>query len=59
MSQDIPRSGRFNINLLENGVHSLWRGIESFEEYGTTQEKMLLKDALMFLHHDVELLAAG
>ena len=56
MSKDKKPSDTFKISLRENGVHSLWRGIESFEEYDRTQDKMLLKDAIMFLHHGVELL---
>jgi len=47
---------RFTITLLDNGVHSLRRGIESYEAYDRTQDMMLLKDAIMQLHHGVELL---
>lgn len=46
----------FKITLKENGLHSLWRGIEAFENYNKTQDKMLLKDAIMFFHHGIELL---
>jgi hypothetical protein len=56
MSKDKRTSNKLKINLRENGIHSLWRGIESFEEYDRTQNEMLLKDAIMFLHHGVELL---
>ena len=47
---------KFKISLKENGVHSLWRGIESFENYGKNQDAFLLKDAIMFFHHGIELL---
>jgi hypothetical protein len=47
---------RFNIGLKENGQHSLWRGIESYQRYKETQDKWLLKEAVMFLHHGIELL---
>ena len=56
MSNNKPSSTKFNVSLLENGVHSLWRGIESYEEHEKTYEKLLLKDALMSLHHGVEVL---
>jgi hypothetical protein len=49
-------SENFAISLRENGIHSLSRGIEAFVENSKSQEKMLLKEAIMFLHHGVELL---
>lgn len=56
MSETENNSGKFYISLRENGVHSLWRGIESYEEYDRTHDMMLLKDAIMHLHHGIELL---
>ena len=56
MSSKQPSSNIFKISLRENGAHSLWRGIESFDEFDNSQNKMMLKDAIMFLHHGVELL---
>lgn len=56
MSENNDSPSTFKIDLRENGVHSLWRGIESFEEYDRAEDKMLLRDAIMFLHHGVELL---
>ena len=47
---------KFAISLRENGLHSLWHGIESYGIYDRTQDKLMLKDAIMFLHHGVELL---
>jgi hypothetical protein len=49
-------SENFAISLRENGIHSLSRGIEAFVENSKSQEKKLLKEAIMFLHHGVELL---
>ena len=49
-------TGKLSISLRENGLHSLSRGIEAYEEYDKSHEKLLLKDAIMFLHHGIELL---
>jgi hypothetical protein len=46
----------FKISLKENGLHSLWRGIEAYQKYARTQDKWLLKEAIMFVHHGIELL---
>lgn len=46
----------FKISLRENGLHSLWHGIESYQKYIRTQDKWLLKEAIMFVHHGIELL---
>lgn len=56
MAENNDSSNAFKISLVESGVHSLWQGIESFERYDRTSDKMLLRDAIMFLHHGVELL---
>lgn len=53
---DKPRISYFRITLKENGIHSLWKGLEAFEEYSASQDQMLLKDAIIFIHHGVELL---
>ncbi len=57
MSRD---KGKLKISLLENGVHSLRRGIEAYQQYKEAgirrRDPMLLKDAVMFLHHGIELL---
>ncbi|MCR9103424.1 MAG: hypothetical protein NXI25_25995 [bacterium] len=49
---------KMNISLKENGEHSLKKGIKAFKSYKNrkTDKKMLLKEALMFIHHGVELL---
>lgn len=47
---------RFKISLYENGVHSLKQGLEAYKSYQTSSEPMQLKDAIMSLHHGVELL---
>jgi hypothetical protein len=39
---------KLSISLKENGLHSLWRGIEAYEEYDKSHETLLLKDAIMF-----------
>jgi hypothetical protein len=50
------KGAKFKIDLRENGLHSWRRGIESYQEYRKTQDKWLLKEAVMFLHHAIELL---
>lgn len=47
---------KIKISLRENGEHSFKRGLEYYTEYRRTQDQMLLKDAIMFLHHGIELL---
>jgi hypothetical protein len=47
---------RFKIGLKANGLHSLWRGIESYQQYKDSRDIWLLKEAVMFLHHGTELL---
>jgi hypothetical protein len=47
----------FRITLLENGIHSLERGFESVDEYLRKEEdEFLLKEAILFIHHGIELL---
>ena len=52
----MPESDPFKITLKENGLHSYWQGIDLYAEYLQSQDKMQLRDAIMFLHHGVELL---
>lgn len=47
---------RFTISLRENGIHSLERGVTAYADYTARGDKLLLKDAIMFLHHGIELL---
>jgi len=49
-------SRNFIISLMDNGTHSFNRGLKSFEEFQKTRDSMLLKEAIMFLHHGIELL---
>jgi hypothetical protein len=56
MSNKEKQTEKLVISLRENGLHSLWRGIESYGAYDKNQDKLMLKDAIMFLHHGVELL---
>lgn len=51
---DVPN--RFSITLIQNGMHSLNKGIQAFQRYSSTNNQMLLKDAIMQVHHGVELL---
>lgn len=51
MSKDIIK-----ISLRENGEHSFKRSLEFYKAYESTQDQMLLKDAIIFLHHGIELL---
>lgn len=56
MTKKKSSSDKLTISLRENGLHSLWRGIDSYGIYDKKHEKLVLKDAIMFLHHGVELL---
>src|SRR5690242_12115936 len=47
---------KFQISLRENGEHSFKRSLESYREYEKTEDQMLLKDTIMFLHQSIELL---
>jgi len=47
---------RIQISLYANGLHSLDRATDSFEKYISLQDDILLRDAVIFLHHAVELL---
>jgi len=49
-------AGQFKITLLQNGVHSLERGFQRFDEYLREGDAFLLKEAIMFIHHGIELL---
>lgn len=44
------------IALRENGLHSLWKGIAAYESAKTDNDVWSFKDAIMFIHHGVELL---
>ncbi len=47
---------KITFTLKENGLHSLERGLTTFKEFEQTEEMFLLKEAIMFLHHGIELL---
>lgn len=49
---------KFKISLLDNGIHSFNKALEKFTSYeqGNKKDLFLLKEAIMFLHHGVELL---
>lgn len=47
---------RFKISLKENGIHSFERGLEITLAYEKDSDPWLLKEAIMFLHHGIELL---
>jgi len=44
------------IDLKANGLHSLQKGIKSYQEFQTTYDYWLLKESVMFLNHGIELL---
>ena len=46
----------FRITLLQNGIHSLERGFESVDRYLREEDEFLLKEAILFIHHGIELL---
>lgn len=45
-----------DMSLEENGLHSLKKGIDSYQEFQSTYDYWLLKDSIMFFHHGIELL---
>ncbi|EAQ54715.1 DEAD/DEAH box helicase family protein [Vibrio sp. MED222] len=45
-----------NIGLLDNGSHSLTRGYEIWKEWEKTDNPWLLKEAVIWVHHGIELL---
>ena len=45
-----------NIDLKDNGLHSLKKGIDSYQEFKSTCDYWLLKDSIISLHHGIELL---
>lgn len=48
---------KFTITLKENGVHSLEKGLKVFTDFEKVSgQSILLKEAIMFLHHGIELL---
>lgn len=49
---------KFKISLEENGIHSFNKGLDEFIRYeeGNKRDDFLLKEAIMFLHHGIELL---
>lgn len=50
---------QFKLTLKQNGLHSLERGMETFIKYERTSDDksdFLLKEAVMFINHGVELL---
>lgn len=49
-------SQKLTISLRENGIHSFSRGIELSGVFNEHQNNLVLKDAVMFLHHGIELL---
>ena len=56
MSKPESELPKFVISLRENGVHSFLRGIELTGSTDEHKDNFALKDAVMFLHHGVELL---
>ncbi|MGB1204244.1 MAG: hypothetical protein ACPG5B_01290 [Chitinophagales bacterium] len=47
---------KFEISLKDNGIHSLNRGLDTFKLYEKEKKDFQLKEAIMFLHHGIELL---
>ncbi len=52
----MPDSFGFSITLRENGLHSFSRGLDAYDNYLRNRQPILLKDAIMFMHHGIELL---
>jgi hypothetical protein len=47
---------KFTLTLKENGSHSIEKGLNVFKEFEQNEDNLLLKEAIMFLHHGIELL---
>ena len=58
MPNDIPSlraTPSLRIGLLDNSCHSLQRGYELWHQRQTTQDGWLLKEAVFWIHHGIEL----
>lgn len=44
---------KVTITLKENGIHSLEKGLDTFEAYEKNKNNFTLKEAIMFIHHGV------
>ena len=47
---------KITLTLKENGYHSLEKGLTVFKDFEQSEDAFLLKEAIMFLHHGIELL---
>lgn len=47
---------KITLTLKENGYHSLEKGLTVFKDFEQNEDEFLLKEAIMFLHHGIELL---
>lgn len=49
---------KIRISLKENGIHSFNKGLSDFAEYekDNKQDDFKLKEAILFIHHGIELL---
>lgn len=52
MTTNIPK---LEVTLLDNACHSLNRGFEFLEASTNEQDKLLLKEAVVWIHHGIEL----
>ena len=48
-------NSKMKINLLDNGLHSLAKGIEGYYNYEAINDRYVLKDCILRIHHGIEL----
>ena len=53
---NLSSRSKLNISMLDNGTHSFLKGLEAFLSYRNAPDQWLLKDAIMLIHHGIELL---
>jgi hypothetical protein len=58
MHNNLNMKSKFKISLLENGIHSLNKGLDTLSQYEKDEknDEFKLKEAIMFLHHGIELI---
>ncbi len=53
-TKDIKK--KITLTLKDNGTHSLEKGLSAFKKFEQNEDEFLLKEAIMFMHHGIELL---
>lgn len=47
---------RLKLDMKQNAVHSIRRAIDSLNQHAQSNDAFLMKDAVLFFHHGIELL---